>query len=152
MQSQSSDTKVTQISSLLTQPLENNSHKYERATPTTQGETECANITRQPGDPTADTKRVRVSTAKPRPQTGIGADQAKSQKRVKSAPPLIYRNQRECVARKKNQPEETIKQNKHNFLRMSRPQYLQYIKSSTGIVEVDYFADLYPTEDTSDDK
>lgn len=40
---------------------------------------------------------------------------------------------------------------------LTRPQYLQYIKSSTGIIEEDYFADLFPevddeVESNSDDE
>jgi len=69
--------------------------------------------------------------------------------RVKSAPPLNSeeKNQRMCKTSKPvNTDDVKGQQPRSKEFKVTRPQYLQYIKSSTGVVEEDYFADLFPQE------
>lgn len=74
--------------------------------------------------------------------------------RAKSAPALNSesKNYRLCTKtsiKKPHQLEQSKQESRQPFA-VRRPQYLQFIKSSTGIVEEDYFADIFPNQDVDE--
>lgn len=94
------------------------------------------------------TQPSRCKSAVNRPSTGLTSDSGK-RARVQSAPPLNSeaRNKRLCAEMKAMTAEEKKELMKKKAFKLSRPQYLQFIKSSTGIVEEDYFADIFPEQE-----
>ena len=69
--------------------------------------------------------------------------------RVQSAPLLNSegRNKRLCAEMKEKTPDERQEIMKRKAFKLSRPQYLQFIKSATGVVQEDFFADIFPEQE-----
>lgn len=94
--------------------------------------------------------KLRCKSAVNHPMPASAVDKRKErQSRINSAPPLIadVRNRRLCetsaeqLSKTDDQAETS---NEQKGMKLTRPQYLQYIKSSTGVVEEDFFAEIYP--------
>lgn len=64
---------------------------------------------------------------------------------AKSTADMSSRNVRLCKEQLALTKTEQQHEMKRQYFKLSRPQYLQYIKSATGIVEEDFFADIFPT-------
>ena len=72
--------------------------------------------------------------------------------RARSAPLLNSEVRNERLCREVSNEQTDISdvspaKEKRKPFKVSRPQYLQYIKSSTGIIEEDYFADIFPEQE-----
>ena len=69
--------------------------------------------------------------------------------RVQSAPLLNSegKNKRLCAEIKEKTAEERQEIMKRKAFKLSRPQYLQFIKSATGVVQEDFFADIFPEQE-----
>lgn len=95
-------------------------------------------------------KSLRCKSAVSRNSSTRASSRAQSRRtRVHSAPLLNSeaRNKRLCAEMREKTPEERNAVMREKAFRLSRPQYLQFIKSSTGIIEEDYFADIFPDQD-----
>ncbi|XP_067933349.1 trichohyalin-like [Watersipora subatra] len=151
--------QVTPNTSILEQEEDNSSYSYHDHALSHSFSQDVANRANVIRPSTASHLYYRPSTAgstKQRMTTVNHAMPASSKEkskerraRVRSAPLLNSeaRNERLCRSQS-TQPTAIVKpgKSKHKFT-LTKPQYLQYIKSSTGIVEEDYFADIFPEQE-----